>query len=147
MTLLETIESDTITAMKDQDKFKISVLRMLKSTLQMEMINLKHDLSDEEVQSVVKKQVKVRKDSIDEYTKYGKKDLVESLNKEIEILNEYLPEELTIEQINEGLDKIFATLKPTSIKDMGSLMKEANKLFGIGADMKLVSELIRKRLN
>lgn len=147
MTLLETIESDTITAMKDQDKFKISVLRMLKSTLQMEMINLKHDLSDEEVQSVVKKQVKVRKDSIDEYIKYGKKDLVESLNKEIEILNEYLPEELTIEQINEGLDKIFATLKPTSIKDMGSLMKEANKLFGIGADMKLVSDLIRKRLN
>ncbi|MGM9834885.1 MAG: GatB/YqeY domain-containing protein [Bacilli bacterium] len=147
MTLLETIKNDTVTAMKEQNKFKISVLRMLKSTLQMEAINLKHELSDEEVQAVVKKQVKVRKDSIDEYAKYGKQDLVESLTKEVEILNMYLPEELTIEQINAGLDKIFAELQPTSIKDMGIVMKEASKLFGVQADMKVVSNLIRERLN
>lgn len=147
MTLLDKIKADTIKAMKEQDKFKTSVLRMLKSTLQMEAIKLKHDLSDEEVESLVKKQVKVRKDSIEEYTKYDKKDLVDSLNKEIEILNVYLPLELTIEQINDGLDKIFANVKPTSIKDMGVLMKEASKLFGVQADMKLVSDLIKKRLN
>lgn len=147
MTLLETIKNDTVAAMKEQDKFKISVLRMLKSTLQMEAINLKHELNDEEVQAVVKKQVKVRKDSIDEYAKYGKQDLVESLTKEVEILNTYLPEELTIEQINAELDKIFAELQPTSIKDMGSVMKQASKVFGVQADMKVVSNLIRERLN
>ena len=86
MALNDTIIKDMTTAMKEQDKFNLSVLRMLKSALQLEKINLKHDLSDEEVMVVIKRQVKQRKDSITEFEKYGKTEEVENLNKEIACL-------------------------------------------------------------
>ena len=106
-----------------------------------------HSLSDEEAIQVIKRQVKQRKDSITEYTKYGKTDEVENLNKEIECLSKYLPEELSEEQINKVLDKVFAELKPESIKDMGKVMKEATGRLGSGADMSLVSSLVRQMLS
>lgn len=147
MALNETILKDMTTAMKEQDKFNLSVLRMLKSALQLEKINLKHDLSDEEVMVVIKRQVKQRKDSMFEYEKYGKTEEVENLKKEIECLSKYLPAELSEEEINKQLDIIFEELKPESMKDMGRIMKEATARLGAGADGSLVSKLVRERLN
>ncbi len=147
MALNETILKDMTTAMKEQDKFNLSVLRMLKSALQLEKINLKHDLSDEEVMVVIKRQVKQRKDSMSEYEKYGKTEEVENLKKEIECLSKYLPAELSEEEINKQLDVIFDELKPESMKDMGRVMKEATARLGAGADGSLVSKLVRERLN
>ena len=147
MALTETILKDMTTAMKEQDKFNLSVLRMLKSALQLEKISLKHDLTDEEAMVVIKRQVKQRKDSITEYEKYGKTEEVESLNKEIECLSKYLPAELSEEEINKQLDVIFDELKPESMKDMGRVMKEATARLGAGADGSLVSKLVRERLN
>ena len=145
--MFETIIKDMTTAMKEQDKFNLSVLRMLKSALQLEKINLKHDLSDEEVMVVIKRQVKQRKDSMAEYEKYGKVEEVENLKKEIECLSKYLPAELSEEEINKQLDVIFDELKPESMKDMGRVMKEATARLGAGADGSLVSKLVRERLN
>ena len=147
MALNDTILKDMTTAMKEQDKFNLSVLRMLKSALQLEKINLKHDLSDEEAMVVIKRQVKQRKDSIAEYEKYGKAEEVENLKKEIECLSKYLPAELSEEEINKQLDVIFDELKPESMKDMGRVMKEATARLGAGADGSLVSKLVRERLN
>ena len=147
MALTETILKDMTAAMKEQDKFNLSVLRMLKSALQLEKINLKHDLSDEEAMTVIKRQVKQRKDSMSEYEKYGKADEVENLKKEIECLSKYLPAELSEEEINKQLDVIFDELKPESMKDMGRVMKEATARLGAGADGSLVSKLVRERLN
>ena len=147
MALNDTILKDMTTAMKEQDKFNLSVLRMLKSALQLEKINLKHDLSDEEVMVVIKRQVKQRKDSMSEYEKYGKTEEVENLKKEIECLSKYLPAELSEEEINKQLDIIFDELKPESMKDMGKVMKEATARLGAGADGSLVSKLVRERLN
>ena len=147
MTLNDTIIKDMTAAMKAQDKFNLSVLRMLKTALQNEKINLKHDLSDDEVIAVIKKQVKMRKDSITEYEKYGKTAEVESLNKEIECLSKYLPEELSEEEISKVLDEVFETIKPESIKDMGKVMKEATTRLGSSADMSLVSSLVKERLS
>lgn len=144
--MLDTIIKDLTTAMKEQDKFKLSVLRMLKSALQMEKISKKHDLSDEEVITVIKRQVKTRKDSMEEYKKYNKDEEVQNLTKEIEILNEYLPAEMSDEDINKALDAIFEELKPESIKDMGKVMKEATAKIGASADMSKVSNLVRSRL-
>ena len=138
---------DMTQAMKDQDKFKLSVLRMLKSALQMEKISLKHDLSDDEATAVIKRQVKQRKDSMAEYEKYGKTEEVDNLKKEIEILSKYLPEEISEEQINKTLDEIFDELKPESMKDMGRVMKEATTRLGAGADGSLISKLVRERLS
>ena len=144
--MLDTIIKDLTTAMKEQDKFKLSVLRMLKSALQMEKISKKHDLSDEEVITVIKRQVKTRKDSMEEYKKYNKEEEVQNLTKEIEILNEYLPAEMSDDDINKALDAIFDELKPESIKDMGKVMKEATARIGASADMSKVSNLVRSRL-
>ena len=147
MALYDKVISDMTAAMKEQDKFKLSVLRMLKSALQLEKINKKHDLNDDEVLAVIKKQVKTRKDSIVEFEKYNKNEEVEKLNKEIEILSGYLPEELSLEDINKAIDEIFAELKPESIKDMGRVMKEATARIGAKADMSLVSSIVKERLS
>lgn len=146
--MINKINEDLKNAMKDADKFKLSVLRMLKSALQLESINKKHDLSDDEILSVIKKQVKQRNDSISEFKKYDKLDKVEDLEKEIAILDEYLPEEISEEEINKILDQVFTSVNPTSMKDMGMVMKEVqNLLNGKNADMSLVSKLIRERLS
>jgi len=147
MTLTETVAKDMTAAMKNQDKFNLSVLRMLKSALQMEKINLKHDLSDNEAIAVIKRQVKQRKDSIEEYQKYNKTTEVDKLKKEIECLSKYLPAEVSEEKINETLDTIFAELKPESMKDMGRVIKEAGSRLGAGADMSKVSQLVKTRLS
>jgi len=147
MALNEQIIADMTAAMKSQEKFTLSVLRMLKSALQLEKINKKHDLTDEEVIAVIKKQVKMRKDSLEEYTKYGKTDEIDNLTKEIEVLSKYLPEELSEEEINKILDEVFDEIKPESIKDMGKVMKAAGEKFAGRADMTTVSALVRQKLN
>lgn len=147
MNLVEQVNSDVVEAMKSKNKLALEVLRMLKSALQMESIAKKHDLTDDEAILVIKKQVKTRKESIEEYKSYGKTDLVENLNKEIEVLNKYLPRELTEEEIAKELDIIFEELKPTSIKDLGVVMKTASAKLVPLADMKLVSNMIRERLS
>ncbi len=147
MALTDTVVKDMTEAMKSQNKFDLSVLRMLKSALQMEKISLKHDLSDDEATAVIKRQVKQRKDSMAEYEKYGKTEEVENLKKEIEVMSKYLPEEVSEEQINKTLDEIFDELKPESMKDMGRVMKEATTRLGAGADGSLISKLVRERLS
>lgn len=147
MALTETVIKDMTAAMKNQEKFELSVLRMLKSALQMEKISLKHDLSDDEATAVIKRQVKQRKDSMTEYEKYGKTEEVDNLKKEIEVLSKYLPEEVSEEQINKVLDEIFNELKPESMKDMGRVMKEATTRLGAGADGSLISKLVKERLS
>ncbi len=140
------IAEDLKNAMKSTDKFRLSVLRMLKSALQLEAISKKHELSDDEVLSVIKKQVKMRKDSIEEFKKYEKTEEVTKLEQEIVILNEYLPEEMTEEEINKVIDEVFNKLNPTSMKEMGLVMKELNTKI-TNADMSLVSKLVKERLS
>lgn len=144
---IDTINNDVKQAMKNGNKFELNVLRMLKSALQNERISKNHDLLEDEILAVIKKQVKIRKDSLKEYQEYGRQDLVENLEKEIAILSTYLPEELSIEKINEIIDEVFQKLKPTSIKDMGAVMKELNPLLAAKADMSVVSKIVKEKLN
>lgn len=144
--LQEKIIKDMTQAMKEQNKFALSVLRMLKSALQLEKISKNHDLSDEEVINVIKKQVKTRKDSIVEYEKYERQDEVTKLKQEIEVLSAYLPAELSEAEIDKTLDEIFAEIKPVNIKDMGKVMKEATARIGTVADMSLVSKKVKAKL-
>jgi hypothetical protein len=147
MTLMETITNDLKQAMKANDKFSLSVYRMLKSALQLEQINAKHDLTDQEVVGVIKKQVKVRRDSVLEYQKYERSDLVENLEKEIELLAKYLPEELSDEKILEEVNKAIAVTEASTIKDMGRVMKLLTERIGTVADMSKVSALVKEILH
>ena len=145
--MYEKINEDLKNAMKSKDTFKLSVLRMLKSALQLEQISKKHELDDNEIASVLKKQVKVRKDSLEEYKKYNKEDEVEKLEKEISVLSVYLPEELSEEEIEKIVLSAIDEIKPTSMKDMGLVMKKVGELLvGKNADMSLVSKLVKEKL-
>lgn len=144
---IETINNDVKEAMKSGNKFELNVLRMLKSALQNEKISKNHDLDENEIIAVIKKQVKVRKDSLKEYQEYNREDLVEDLNKEIKILTKYLPEELSEEEIDNVINDVFAKLNPTSIKDIGNVMKELNSLIATKADMSLVSKKVKEKLS
>lgn len=141
------ILEDLKSAMKAQDKLKLSVIRMVKSSIQMEELNKKRELTDDEVIDVISKQIKTRKDSINEFTKGGREDLVESTSKEIEILSAYLPEQLTEEEINSIIEKVFEEVKPSSAKDMGKVMKAVTPLVKGKADMGMVSSIIKNKLN
>lgn len=141
------INEELKSAMKNKDTFKLSVLRMLKSALQLEGIAKKHELGDEEVLNVIKKQVKLRKDSLEEYQKYNKLDEVASLEEEIKILSFYLPEELSEEDIAKLVNKAIEDVNPTSMKDMGLVMKAMNELLvGKNADMSLASKLVKEAI-
>lgn len=143
----EQIKNDLVSAMKNQDKFLVSVLRMLKSAIQSETINKKRDLSDDEVIAVIKKQVKVRSTSLEEYKNYNRADMVENLEKEIEILSNYLPEELSIDEINKIIDETIQELNATSIKEMGLVIKTISSKFGNQVDMSTVSKIVKEKLN
>lgn len=146
--MIEKINNDLKIAMKEKDVFKMSVIRMLKSALQLESTAQKHELSDNEVINILKKQVKLRKDSIEEYKKYNKMETVDSLEKEIAILNVYLPEEMNEDEIKVVIEKIFDDVKPSSIKDMGKVMASLNKeLEGKNADIGLASKIVKEKLN
>lgn len=145
--MYEKINEDLKNAMKSKDTFKLSVLRMLKSALQLEQISKKHELDDNEIASVLKKQVKVRKDSLEEYKKYDKVDEVAKLEEEISVLSAYLPEELSEEEIEKIVLSAIDEIKPTSMKDMGLVMKKVNELLvGKNADMSLVSKLVKEKI-
>ena len=140
------IDNDLKLALKSGDKFTLSVLRMLKS----EIINESrkgslHTLTDDEVLKVIKKGVKTRKDSIEEYKKYGKLDTVNELAKEVDILNKYLPQEMSEEEIINIVNEVFEELKPSSMKDMGNLMKVISSKI-TNADMSLVSKIVKDKL-
>ena len=144
--MLEKVNSDLVTAMKEQDKFTLSVLRMLKSALKNEEINKKSSLTDDEVLAVIKKQVKTRKDSKEEYLTYNRKDLADNLEKEIEILNKYLPEELSDEELEKIIDETIKELNPDGMKGMGLVIKTVGSKCGAAADMKKVSSIVREKL-
>ena len=147
MTLNERINSDMVNYMKSKDSFSLGVVRMVKGAIQLEKINLKRDLNDEEVIAVIAKQIKMRNDSINEFTKAGRSDLVEQYQKEIEILNNYMPEQLTEEEINKIIDEAFTKINPTSAKEMGLIMKEVSPKLKGRADMGKVNSIIKERLS
>ena len=142
------IANDTLTAMKNSDKFKVSVLRMLKSAMQSEKINSKSaSLTDDQIIMVVKKQLKERTSSIEEYTNYNRPDMVEDLKKEVAILEAYLPKQLSQEELEAKVQEILKNYPNATIKDMGKIMKEASSTLGSVADMSEVSKLIKASLN
>ena len=145
--IIDRINEDMKLSLKEGNKETLGVLRMLKTAIVNTKISKNHDLSNDEVIQVLRSQVKQRNDSIEEYTKYNKLDKVNELKNEVEIIKNYLPAELSEEEINAKLDIIFEEVKPTSIKDMGMLMRKSDEVFGSSVDKGHLSKLIKERLN
>lgn len=147
MSLFNQINEDIKTSMKNKDAFKLSVIRMVKGAMQLEVINKKRDLNDDEVIAIIAKQIKMRKDSIEEFKKASRDDLVEKTQKEVDILVTYMPEQLNEEEIIKVIDEVFEIVKPTSMKDLGMIMKEISPKVKGKADMSEVNRLIKDKLN
>ncbi|MCI6349433.1 MAG: GatB/YqeY domain-containing protein [Tenericutes bacterium] len=145
--LYSTINNDMKEAMKSHDKETLSTIRLLKSAIDLQKINNKlSEITDDLVIEVASRQVKQHKESITEFRNAGRNDLADNLEREIKLISKYLPEQLSKEEIEKELDKIFEEVKPESKKDMGKIMKEANIRLKGKADFKLVSEIVNSKL-
>ncbi len=145
--MFERIKNDMIKAMKEKDKFKLSVIRMIKASIDKERIDKKIEITDEVVIDVLAKELKTREESKLEFSKAGRTDLVEDLDKEIEIIKEYLPEPLTDEEIDKIITEAFKATEASSIKDMGKVMKIVTPKVKGRCDMKDVSSKIKAKLS
>ena len=143
----ERINNDFISAMKNKEKEKLAVMKMLKGAVQLEELNQKKELTDDEIVMIVAKQIKTRKESIVEFGKGNRTDLIEQANFEIKVLEEYMPEQMSEEEINKVIDEVFTKVNPAGPSDMGKIMGMISPILKGKADLGLVNKLIRDRLN
>ena len=145
-TLADQVRADLTESMKARSAERTSVLRMLQAAIKNEQINVQHDLADEEVMTVIRKAVKQRHDSIEQYTKGNRPDLAAKEQSELEILKTYLPPELTEEELESGLREIIASTGAQSKKDLGKVMKEATARYKGRVDGKKIQEIVSRLL-
>lgn len=143
----ERILVDLKNAMKNQNKDLLNVVRMVKGAIQLEEIKVKHVLNDDEVITIIAREIKTRKESIKEFEKGGRTDLVEKTEKEIELLNKYMPEQLSEEEIIKTVNDVFDELKPSSVSDMGKIMGKLTPILKGKANLGLVNKIVREKLN
>ena len=147
MLLRDKINGDIAAAMKAREATRLSALRMLKAAVMNKGIEKSHDLDDSEVLQVVSALVKQRRDSIEQFSKAGRTDLVDKETAEIAILEHYLPPAITAEEIDAAVAAAIAETGAASVKDMGKVMKAVMpKLAGRNADGKAVNEAVRRTL-
>ena len=143
----EEIQRDYIAAFKAKETMKKDVLGLLKGAIQNAEINKKEELTDEEILSIIEKQIKMRKDGVVEFEKAGRQNLADQYNEEIKILEKYMPEQLTEEEINKISDETIDSVKPEGMKDFGKIMKEITPKLKGRANISEVSNTIKSKLN
>src|SRR5271154_1316113 len=149
MSLSEQIQKDITAAMKAREEHRLSTLRMVKSALKNREIEKMAPLDDKESQQVLSTLIKQRKDSIEQFTKGGRKDMADKEAAEIGMIESYLPKAAGDEEIAAGVRAAIAEMGSPTIKEMGAVMKNAMARFaaaGMRVDGKVVSELVKKEL-
>ncbi|MEG0025873.1 MAG: GatB/YqeY domain-containing protein [Bacilli bacterium] len=141
------ILDDLLFSLKKGQKDVLSVLRMVKGAMQLEEIKLKRSLNDLEMISILSHEIKIRKEANEEFIKGDRQDLINKNIREIDILSEYLPKQLTIKEINQIVEHAIEIVKPISIKDMGKIMSLITPQLKGKADMADVSKMIKGKLN
>jgi uncharacterized protein YqeY len=147
MSLKEKIVSDLTVAMKAQDAARLSTLRMVKAGLMNREIEKGRELNDEEMAGLLRSMVKQRRDSVEQYEKGGRQDLADKEKAEIGVIEAYLPQAASTEEIEQAVAAAIAGTSATSLKDMGKVMKAAQAtLSGKNADGKTISEIVKAKL-
>ncbi|GAB3050808.1 GatB/YqeY domain-containing protein [Virgibacillus ainsalahensis] len=148
MTLLEQLNQDMKQAMKNKDKDKLKVIRMLKASLQNESIKLGNGtLSEDEELTILSRELKQRKDSLQEFESAGRDDLVKELESEINILQVYMPEQLSNEELEAIVQQTIQEVNATSKKDMGKVMSAVMPKVKGRADGSQINKLVQKQLS
>jgi uncharacterized protein YqeY len=144
--VLAQLESDLRTAMKAGEKRRVATLRLLLAALKNERIQMSRELTEEEIQSVIRRAVKQRKDSIEQYGRGGRQDLVEAESEELAILEGYLPAGLSEKELEAAIQSIIEEKKLTSARDVGLVMKELMARHRGRVDGRQAQELARRML-
>lgn len=148
MSLGKQIVSDLTAAMKAQDAPRTSTLRMVKAAMMNRQIEKGSELDDDEVQKLLRSLVKQRRDSIEQYEKAGRAELVAKEQAEVSVIQSYLPQAASTEEIEQAVTSAIAETGAVSMKDMGKVMKSAQTaLAGKNADGKTVSEIVKAKLS
>lgn len=149
MGLVEQIQKDMTAAMKSRDEARLSTLRMMKSALMNRKIEKMADLDEKEAQQVLSTLIKQRKESIEQFTKGGRQEMANKEAAEITLIEAYLPKAAGEAEIEAGVKAVIAEMGSPTMKDMGTVMKNAMARFasqGMRVDGKVVSEAVKKEL-
>ena len=144
--MIKQIEKDIISALREKDKDRLKVLRSLKSAIKYQEIDVGEELSEDEIISVIKGQVKSREQATELYVRGNRPELAEIETNEIEIIKSYLPEPISEKELEKEVDNTVAELNAESMKDMGRVMKALKEKLGSRADGKVLSIIVRNKL-
>jgi uncharacterized protein YqeY len=148
MTLSEQIQKDIVAAMRAKEELRLSVLRMVKAAIQLKEVEKKRPLDEHESIQLLQTLVKQRKESIDQFAKGGRQDLVDRETTELLVLEAYLPAGASQAEMDDAIDKAIAATGATSIKQMGGVVKVAkDALTGKAVDGKALSDRVREKLS
>ena len=144
MTLITQIQNHVKDAMKSGDRLKLSTLRMLVAAIKQKEIDTRSDLSDDDIISIIEKQMQQRLEAAEQYEAAGRNELFEKESQEAEILKAYLPEKMGEEDVQEMIEKIISEMGGISMKEMGNVMSALKDQAGSKIDMKLASQMVRE---
>ena len=145
--LKEKLLEDLKESMKEKNVIRKNVVQMVRAAILQIEKDKKIEVSDSQIVEIIAKEAKKRKDALEDYKKRGREDIIEQMNQEIKILNEYLPKQLTEEELTQKMQEIITELGATSIKDIGAVMKKAKETIGAAANGKAINEVAKKILN
>jgi len=144
--LKEKLLEDLKQAMKEKDTNKKNVIQMVRAAILQIEKDKQIEVQDDQIIEIIAKESKKRKDSIADYEKGGRQDLVDQINQEIQVLSTYLPKQLTPEELEAKVKTIIEQVGATTMKDMGKVMKAAKEEIGAAADGKAINEVVKKLL-
>lgn len=146
MTLKQKLQEDLKTSMKNKDTLRKSVITLIRSSIKQVEVDKRIELNDDDVTDIISKQLKQRNDSLEQFLDAGREDLVEETRSEIEVLKEYLPQQLSEEELNEIVKQTISEVGATSMKDMGKIMSVIKPKTKGRADGKLINKLVKENL-
>ena len=145
--LKEKLLEDMKVSMREKNTIRKNVIQMVRAAI-LQIEKDKHiELTDEQIIDVIAKESKKRKDSLGDFEKSGRQDLIDNVKKEIEILAEYLPKQLSKEEIEKIVEEVISQTGATTIKEMGIVMKAAKEKIGAAADGKTINEIVKAKLS
>ena len=144
--LKERLLEDLKDAMKNKEVNKKNAVQMVRAAILQVEKDKGIEVNDEQILSIISKELKTRKDSLEEYKKANREDLIEKVKEEMEVLEKYLPKQLTDEELEKEIKTIIEKVEAKTMKDMGKVMKEAKEVIGAKADGKRINEVVKKFL-
>lgn len=145
--LKEKLLEDMKVSMRDKNVVRKNVIQMVRAAILQVEKDKQIELTDEQIIDVIAKESKKRKDSLADYEKSGREELIKQINEEIEILAEYLPKPLSKEELEKVIEEVIASIGATTMKEMGAVMKAVKEKVGASADGKTINEIVKSKLN